>query len=698
MELQLNSEQTEALNAIRAFLRNDALDAFILRGSAGTGKTSLIAKLVEALAASRLSCAMLAPTGRAARILGNKVRTTVGETGYESKTIHSVIYSLRRIEVNEEAESANDPGLRMIFPLKQDEPSVSVFIVDESSMVGDKEMHGDLVRFGSGRLLTDLVTYARSKLPGRGGEPLTKLVFVGDPVQLPPVGENFSPALSEQYLQDEYALRVGVFDLKFVMRQAQDSAILQRATEIRDAVSAAQFNHFSLQSNQQDIRQADATGALDLIIQALRDKSSSVAVVHSNASARDYNRSIRQRLWGNADLPIRVADTLLINKNSMAHGLSNGDLVKVTRVGAPEHVTVTIRGGFQPVLWFRDVTVAFREGDGEVIQKDCLVLENLLESPHRELEPIEVRALLVHFRKRHPDMHPKSDEFRKALKGDPYFNALQVKYGYAMTCHKAQGGEWDTAIVDFSANMGSRNANFFRWAYTAITRARKSLIVVNPPSFTATSAIAWAATAPISSAARQPDLDELRADPDWNRFSFSPGIAPLMVIHQQLRSVWKAQGIEVEHLQHLQYLERYTVSRGDKRASVQYYYDGKHRVGKAGVLPNAASEHELAEDALTSIRVLGRGETPDQAEPFISEFLEKLDAAITGSTIRRDTYESLPYRLRVSFSEGHRRGKIDFSYNGKSTWTTAQEVGEPGSTHGLYEEVQRRMAGMEGPE
>ena len=698
MGIELNREQLEALKAIQSFLRDDALDAFILRGSAGTGKTTLIAKLVEALGAMGLSCELLAPTGRAARIVGSKVRAIAGDTGCDGRTIHAAIYSLKHVEVNEEAESANDPGLRMIFPLRSDEPVVSLFIVDESSMVGDREAKGDLVRFGSGRLLSDLVAFSRSRRPGRSNDQLAKLLFVGDPVQLPPVGENVSPALSEQYLQQEFGLRVGTFELATVMRQAQGSAILDRATQLRDAVSAGRFNEFSLQSDQQDIQQADTGEALARILHGLRNKESNVAVVHSNAAALDYNRNIRQRLWGDAELPVRIGDTLLVNRNSASYGLSNGDLVKVVRVGAAEHVTVPLRGDHRPELRFRDVTVAFRAGDGEVIQVTCLVLENLLDSRERELQPVEVRALLVHFRTRHPQIHPKSADFRLALKADTHFNALQVKYGYAMTCHKAQGGEWDTAIVDFSSMMGTRNATFFRWAYTAITRARKTLVVVNAPNFTATSAIAWAATSPMLSATRQPDPEELSTDLDWDRFSFSAGIAPIMVVHQQLRSVWKAQGIEVEQLQHLQYLERYTLSRGDKRAAIQYYYDGKHRVSKANVVPIASSDQQLAEDALAAIIALGRGEGAQQVEPFISEFLDKLDAAIADSTVRRDAWQSLPYRLRVGFSEGHRRGEIDFSYNGKSAWTSAQEVGGQGNTQGLYEEVQRRMAGMEKPE
>jgi hypothetical protein len=415
-------------------------------------------------------------------------------------------------------------------------------------------------------------------------------------------------------------------------------------------------------------------------------------VVHSNASALDYNRSIRERLWGDANLRIQVGDTLLVNRNSTMHSLSNGDLVKVVQVDVEaKRVPVSLKGGHHVELCFRGVVVAYREGDGSAIQTSCLVLENLLHSPHRELSPLDQRGLLVDFRRRYPGLSPKSNEFRHVIQRDPYFNALQVKYGYAMTCHKAQGGEWNTAIVDFAAKVGARNATFFRWAYTAITRAAKRLIVVNPPDFTAFTGIEWAQPAATSTESSQPSQEDLSADPDWHRLSFSATTAPLMPTHRQLRSVWQVQGIAVEKLQHLQYCERYTLVRDGKRATVQYYYDKKHHIGRAGTAPGAPSDGQLADDALTSLGALSNNQFSVRPEQFIQEFLERLDAALSHSAIQRIGHKSMPYRLRVTVADAHRTGDIDFSYDGSSTWTAAQEVGAPGSSHGLYDEVQRLM-------
>lgn len=494
MQIELTSEQSKAVQAIRGFLMDDAADVFVLAGSAGTGKTTMIARLVEIVAEMKLSCALTAPTGRAARILGNKVaQATSREVG--AGTIHSLIYALERLEVNEEAEAPNDPGLRWFFPLTEDEPAMSVLVVDEASMVGDRESHGDVVRFGSGRLLKDIVTFARSRRRAGSDDRLVKLVFVGDLAQLPPVGEEESPALSPQRLKAEFGLTVSTFELGKVMRQREGGAILERATAIREAIAADIFNAFSLEPDGEEIVQIESEVAFDVLERSVRSRSSSVVVVRSNATALEYNRGIRERLWGDAACPVQVDDILLVNRNAPTVGLRNGDLVKVLELAPDaERASVSVRGGGIIELCFRDATVAYRETDGAVVRKRCLILENLLDSPSRELTPLEQRALLVHFRQRNPQLKPRSREFAKHLRADQHFNAVQVKYGYAMTCHKAQGGEWDNVLVDFADGGGVRNRAFFRWAYTALTRAKCRLYVVEPPIFDVISGDMWGKT------------------------------------------------------------------------------------------------------------------------------------------------------------------------------------------------------------
>ncbi|MFC3213157.1 ATP-dependent DNA helicase [Novosphingobium panipatense] len=688
--IELNAEQSSALQAIKSFLRDDDIDAFILRGSAGTGKTTLIARLIEALDEMNLSCALMAPTGRAARIIGNKIGQIAGDSSYGSSTIHKEIYSSPKVSVNENAEAENDPGVRLVFPLKTDEPTASLFVIDESSMVGDKEQSGDFMQFGSGRLLSDVVQFVRAKRPGRTERPLTKLLFVGDPAQLPPVGDNISPALSDEYLAREFGLRVASFELRTVMRQAQGSAILARAREIRDAIEARRFNRFSLTSKLEDIQRADVRQAVDLVEKGIRDRDSSVVVVHSNSIALEYNRTIRERRWGHAGMPIQIGETLLVNKNKPP--FSNGDLVRVMKVGAePKTIVVPLRGGHRVDLSFREVSLAFRDTDGTIVKHDTLVLENLLDAPGRQLSALEQRALLVDFRMRHPHLRPASEEFQRTIRDDAYFNALQVKYGYALTCHKAQGGEWKTVVVDFDGFGDPRNEHFYRWAYTAITRAAERLVLINPPEFEPYNDEIWRGKDQESAIAEGASRDP-SGDPDWDRFSFSSSVAPLIEVHQKLRSAWYARGITIDQLRHLDYCERYTLTREGKRASVQYHYNGQFKISRSGEVPGSVSDRLLADDALAILGEVAGKKDAIQPDAFIQEFLDLMDRALAGSPIARTGVELSPYRLRVSVADASRRGDIDFSFNGKSTWTTAQEVGGPGRTNGLYEDVKRLMS------
>ena len=220
-QVPLTSHQSEALNAIRAFVQGPG-DCFILEGGAGTGKTTLLAALAGWLEADYRPRVFLAPTGRAARILGDK-------TGASPTTIHGCIYAFERLNVFEEAQTENDPGLGFRFGLKKDDPGATVFVVDESSMVGDVDDKQDVLRFGSGRLLADLIEYSRIGRPGRSpSDPGAKLLFVGDPAQLPPVGQKISPALSADYLLKEFGLSCTGFELTEVHRQAAGSVILER--------------------------------------------------------------------------------------------------------------------------------------------------------------------------------------------------------------------------------------------------------------------------------------------------------------------------------------------------------------------------------------------------------------------------------------------------------------------------------------
>ncbi len=687
--VELTSHQHAALQAIQAFVEGPA-DCFVLEGGAGTGKTTLMAALAGWLKAQYRPHAFLAPTGRAARILGDK-------TGVDATTIHGCIYAFERLNVFEEAETKNDPGLRLRFGLKKDDPGAMVFVVDESSMVGDVDDKQDVLRFGSGRLLADLIEYTRLGRPGRvGSDPGAKLLFVGDPAQLPPVGQKLSPALSADYLKQEFGLSCSGFELIEVHRQAAGSVILERASAIRDSIEAKRFNTFSLNASGDALLAEQIPESVQRVVDAYRQGGgSSVLITYTNAKALELNRSVRGRLWGEEFADIRAGDQLLVNRNSHRCGLYNGDLVRVLDVTAePVRRTVYMKG-VEPVdLSFRQATVAYRSANGEVRKIDCLLLENLLSSKERALSPEEQRALLVDFSQRFPKLKPGTSEFGAAIRVDPWFNALQVKYGYALTCHKAQGGEWDTAVVNFEAGRGAHNEDFFRWAYTAVTRAKRTLVTIAAPSFDAYTEMDWDSIPAPGDPIHQAENAEAghQTDPDWDRYSFGSALAGIFEHHRKLRDALREHEISVDALEHLQYCERYRLKRGDQWASVQYWYKGNGKVSRVGpAAGNRSGDVALVTAAVALLLETLLGSNPSDAsravDSFTREFAQKVEHATVGTAIRILSTTDLPYRLRIEFSDGTRRGAIDFCYDSTPKWTKVQEVGGAGKSQGLIDQV-----------
>ena len=353
-----------------------------------------------------------------------------------------------------------------------------------------------------------------------------------------------------------------------------------------------------------------------------------------------------------------------------------------------------LRGEPGPVeLRFREATVRQETTSGECIEQQVLLLENLLNSRERELSPTEQRALLVEFEKRNSTLKTGSHEFTLALREDRYFNAVQVKYGYALTCHKAQGGEWESVSVDFDVSRGQRNEEFFRWTYTAMTRTKRVLRVVNPPQFTEYSKLA---AAPEPEAPAPPADAPNDSDPDWDRWSFGPGTGALFPIHQRIREALLAEGVRIEGLVHEQYAERYTVSRASRRATVLYSYKKNFTPSGARVLPGAGTDAELSDVVLKTVqRAIERpAAAVAEVAPFVrdlesrvKEFLEANRGSLGGMEVK-------PYRVRFAVAAGGIRCKLDVIHDKSGRWTGLEEVGAAGSSHGLREALARYLGSL----
>ncbi|MBC8193496.1 MAG: AAA family ATPase [FCB group bacterium] len=476
----LTQSQENAVEGLQGFLEDRAAPCFMLSGYAGTGKTHLIGGLVKYLRRNARNAVLLAPTGRAARVLSERHRLG-------ASTIHKSIYFLDQLI---EYKSEEDPTTyKFYFDLQVNEHDHgTIFIVDEASMVSDMYSEQEFIRFGSGRLLKDLLEYVGFD----GNDALKKIIFVGDNAQLPPVGMKFSPALSKKYLSAQYRLSTTVSELTDVLRQDENSAILRNATVLRDMLLTGKYPGFDFEVDNSTTFELNPHEAVNKYLDS--DSAgidpTQIIVTHSNAQAADFNSAIRKRLFPETS-EIVGGDRIIIVRNNYNYeiDLMNGQIGRVSCANT-ETVSRNIPLGYDEkgntdtsmkyvTLTFRKATVAFTDLRGEPHDLDCILLENLLYNKERALSSDEAKALYIDFRMRHKGLYPKQSLFKEYIKADPYFNALQIKFAYALTCHKAQGGEWPEVIVDFQGRK-QLNADSLRWSYTAITRAREKLHAITP--------------------------------------------------------------------------------------------------------------------------------------------------------------------------------------------------------------------------
>lgn len=468
--MELTKQQNEVFKKIKAFMESDA-SVFILRGYAGTGKTTMVKVVADYITQSR-DMYLMAPTGRAARVLSQKTKRM-------ATTIHKAIYEGTCL-VSKDTNDIAETEFKLVFPIRTSKQNgKNVVIVDEASMLCSRKIKHELYKFGSDNLMEDLLTFIR---PGFGG----KVIFVGDPAQLPPVGESVSNALRAEYFQKQ-GLKVMEAELTEVLRQKNDSIILKNAMMIRDLLKKDKRNSLVFEEKKDDVETISANCFLEKYLDYRKksDKNDSVVICFSNKSASRYNRAIRTDLYGK-DVPVRENDVLMIIQNNYNLGRMNGEFVPVLSVGertqqsAPVYVQV---GGVKQrkIITLNFVQVTVTNGLGNPCL--CMLLEDLLNSDKPELSIDETRALYINFCMRHPELRQGTQQFSLVLMQDAYYNAIRAKYGYAVTGHKCQGGEWGKVFVDYTGRTGLDNDSL-RWAYTATTRAQKTLYVANLPHIT----------------------------------------------------------------------------------------------------------------------------------------------------------------------------------------------------------------------
>jgi exodeoxyribonuclease-5 len=449
--------QKTVLEKIARFLTDswkDPNSLFILKGYAGTGKTTIVSSLVNVLPKLQRKSSLMAPTGRAAKVLAAYAQRP-------ANTIHRKIYFAR---------TTKDGGIAL--KLQQNLHKQTLFIVDEASMIQHSSL-SETSLFASRNLLDDLFEYVFN---GEG----CRMMFIGDTAQLPPVGLEHSPALDLDYLRKAYHLLIDTHELTEVVRQAKHSGILLNATAVRNQIIRQEWGLplFSISNAHRDVIRINGSELEDALNSAYSGsgKENNVVVCRSNKRANIFNSEIRKRILF-LEEEINTGDYMMVVKNnyfwlpegSGAGFIANGDIIELLRIRRIEEMY-----GFR----FADVTIRFIDYPDEK-DLDVKILLDTLHSESPALSSADNNRLFQEVMKDYEELSSRRGRIEK-VKVNPYFNALQVKFSYALTCHKTQGGQWDTVFIDQGyLNEKMMNLEYLRWLYTALTRATKKLYLVN---------------------------------------------------------------------------------------------------------------------------------------------------------------------------------------------------------------------------
>lgn len=445
-------KQNIVLQQLSNFVFDNSKNAlYLLKGYAGTGKTTIIGSIVANLGKAKMSSVLMAPTGRAAKVISNY-------SGKEAFTIHKKIYFPKK-----------ESGGGVKFVLQPNKHKNTIFIVDEASMIPDTPSESKFVENGS--LLDDLMQYVYA---GQN----CKLLLIGDTAQLPPVKLDISPALDENKLALNYDKEVTKMELDEVVRQGQDSGILSNATILREVLSGSFYESFkfNLGHFKDIVRLTDGYEIMDAIDGAYSDlgNEETAIIVRSNKRANLYNQQIRSKILFNEN-ELSSGDYLMVVKNnyfwlkatSEAGFIANGDIIEVLEIFS-----------IKELYGFRFAEVKIRMVDYPRMQpfETVLILDTIDAEtpslPYEESNKLYQEVMM--------DFEDETSKYKKFLKvkNNKHFNALQVKFSYAITCHKSQGGQWNTVFVEQPYLPEGINKDYLRWLYTAITRAKEKLYLI----------------------------------------------------------------------------------------------------------------------------------------------------------------------------------------------------------------------------
>lgn len=712
-EFDLSDGQAALVDMLGRFLDGDAESVFLLKGYAGTGKTFITKGLTEYFRAIGRNYVLAAPTGKASKVIASKTKSP-------AYTIHKTIYSFDDIAEYRDDDEEGTETFKFYAQLAVNSLSAdTIYIVDEASMIPDVYQEAEFFRFGSGFLLTDFLKFVNLDHNDHG----KKVIFIGDDAQLPPVGMSFSPALDADYLFREHQVRSKSFELTEVVRQKSESGVIANAIPLRKALRDKVFNQLVINFGHGDVEEVAHKDLMVRYLESCSHKINGEAIViaHSNSDVADYNQRIREHFFPGCK-ELVAGDKVMAVANSDAYGLfiSNGDFGLVRQVlGKPEGRTITLKrkapdsGRIEEIqvpLVFRDVAIGFKDLDGLSHFFNAKVLEYLLYSKEPNLSSDHNKALYLDFCIRNKGLPRKSTEFKHALKSDPYFNALRLKFGYAITCHKAQGSEWNHVFVKCKSHQNQLTADYFRWLYTAITRTAERLYLLDPPNHKPWSKISIvedprAGILPVSvttgampAAASDPSLGTIgelsaAAHDDANDFGIPASAAFLRSLLAAVRKLIDGKLVKIDDIYHNQYQEAYIFKRGGELARIDVGYNAKLRVAHVAAPQLTELSAELV-NLLAPLKgvplaasLAEAGRKADFDKPFLNDFHQRADALCTDAGITIRNVVEQQWSLRYTFTRCGEVAVYDVWYNGKSQFTRCSPLATACSPGALVGEV-----------
>ncbi len=687
--INFTKDQQNMILSVNKFL-NSQDNILIVDGAAGTGKTFIISKIVEFLCKNDSNFVnqnqllyMAAPTGKASLVLEKKM----GNLGinFTPRTIHSLIYEpIDKLQYGAHLDNEDDNLDKVIFKLRHNRDfRNSVYFFDESSMISNVEMEADWVVFGSGKLLDDLIEHTLKENPNSGN----KVIFVGDNHQLPPVGMNTSPAMSIAYLNQNYPdLKVSKCSLTEVVRQKVDSNILKSAHGIIHSIDGKIYNKFIIEEDLKDIKKFKELNELIIGYEKAIVKKPDCAVIicRTNVECANLNSLIRERQFGDIN-KLYEGDKLICNTNSNLYYISNGQIGFVTKILSDTEihkVIINFRHNqeeqfnhfeninvkrlsdvkVEVTLRFRKIEIAF---DNRSF--NCMIIENLLFSESRELSRAERIGLYVDFMIRHNN--PKGDEKARAIIEDRYIHALQCKFGHAITCHKAQGSEWDYVLIK-NHPPKSLNEEYLRWAYTALTRCKRKLGLY-----------AFNDIKPWSGIINKKNKINEEGNIALNNSNTD---TPLETLRKRVKEILDEFSIKIISVNSHMYNESYQVESTDKQnIKINIYYNGKHVISNITIspplLPNLVN---LKLNTLKNTKLDAKVDDKtiqsklDSLDDFIKEFINYIEPNLSKLDIKLVDIHKFDWNVRLIYSNSNENALIDVFFDKKNRISDFRSVGQ----------------------